>query len=158
MDDARRRVAVSRGTGSRLLAAVLALESAGMIAVAVFLGVEAATAPSQSLTASIALIVLAAICAMGVGVLAGLAWRGRRARGAMAVWQALQLVAGVNILQGGIGSWMGWVIVVLAVGGGVLLVVGRPGHDVGPAEPEVEGRVAADASSLERPSDGRRLG
>jgi hypothetical protein len=84
-----------------LLSAVVLLEAALLAAATIYLGVEIVVASPASLISAVALAVLVAIAAawlaaVGVNVLRGSAW----VRGAIVVWQLLQLVLALGAFQG----------------------------------------------------------
>lgn len=100
----------------RLLIVLLAIEFAGVAALAIVLLFETLTAPSASIGAGIALTVIGFIAAawlgaIVVGALRGQAW----IRAAAIVWQVLQVAVGVGALQGQVAqpAW-GWPLIVLA--------------------------------------------
>jgi len=100
----------------RLLIVLLAIEFAGVAALAIVLLVETLTTRSASIGGGIALTIIGFIAAawlgaIVVGALRGQAW----IRAAAIVWQVLQVAVGVGALQGQVAqpAW-GWPLIVLA--------------------------------------------
>jgi hypothetical protein len=91
----------SRHPAVRALAAVIALECAGLIAAVVYLVTELFVAPAASLGSAIGIIVVVAIAAVWVGFIAAGVLRGRAwTRAAIVVVQVLIGAVAVGSFQG----------------------------------------------------------
>jgi hypothetical protein len=100
-----------------LLAALLFLECALLTAAAVFVLVELLVAPADSVASAIALLILALIAALWLGVIAVNTLRGRSwIRGAAVTWQLLQIAIGIGSFQGLFARPdIGWLLVIPAI-------------------------------------------
>ena len=84
-----------------ILAALLWLETAALAAVTAWLLVELVTAQAGSVGGGLAIVVLAALAAVWVGVTAFGALRGRPwIRGSAVTWQVLQIAIAAGFFQG----------------------------------------------------------
>jgi hypothetical protein len=107
--------------------AIVAVEFAGVFALAVVLLIELLTVPPASLATAVALVVLAALALVVLGAVLLGVWRGRAwVRAAGVVFQVLLFAIGVGALQGAFAqaAW-GWPLIGVAVLGFALFVV-RP--------------------------------
>ena len=107
------------------LLGVVSIEALAMTAVLALLIWDTFTQPVFSMPSTIALIVIVAIAvaflvAIVRGIQTGQSWT----RGAVVVWQVLQLAAAVVVLQGDMAAWIGWVVALLSLAG-LLLVFQR---------------------------------
>jgi hypothetical protein len=127
-----------------LLAALLALESAGLVAAACYLVVELLTARPDSYASAIAILVLVLLAAAWLGVVSLHTLRGRSwIRGGAITWQVLQIAIGIGSFQGPFSRPdIGWLLIIPAVAVIVLLFTrpviaatrrdDAPGDGVGP--------------------------
>lgn len=107
----------------RLLAVVISVECAIMTVITGLLFYDLFTAVPSSYTSAIAIVVLAVLTVVWLGVLAAHTWLGRPwIRGAAIFWQLLQLAIGASSLQGPLArADIGWGLIVPAVVSCVLL-------------------------------------
>jgi hypothetical protein len=98
-----------------VLAALLFLETAGVAAGTIYLGVEIFAAKSASIPSAIALTVTCAIAALGLFLVAFYTLRARPwTRGAAICWQIIQVLVAYSILQAGAPD-VAWALIIPAV-------------------------------------------
>lgn len=101
----------------KVLAILLFAECALLAAATAYLVVELFIATPSSLASALALLVLAAIAAIWLGVIAVNVLRGRAwTRGAAIVWQVLQAAIAIGCFQGAFAQPdLGWVLLIPAI-------------------------------------------
>jgi hypothetical protein len=108
---------VSRRSAQLLvLVVLLALESAALAAVAIFLIIELLVARPDSIATAIALLLLDALAAVWVGTMAVHALRGRSwIRSGALTWQILQIAVGIGSIQAPFSRPdIGWLLILPA--------------------------------------------
>ncbi len=106
-----------------VLAVILFLECAVLAAAVVYLLFELMVARPDSYPSAVAIVLLAAVAAVWLGVTAGGTLRGRPwIRGSAVVWQLLQIAIAVGSFQGLFArADVGWMLLVPALAALVLL-------------------------------------
>ena len=107
-----------------VLLALVAAEFAGAVALVLVLLVELLTDAPTSIGTAVALLVVAALVALGIGAVLLGVWRGRAwVRAAAVVIQVLIAAIGIGALQGALAQpeW-GWPLIVGGVTGFLLLI------------------------------------
>jgi hypothetical protein len=129
------------------LVALLAIESAALILLVIWLGVQAAEAAASDLASGLALLVIAALCVVWL-VLTTVAAARRRSwmRASTITWHLLVLAVAIGCFTGVTAvPQAGWVLLAIAAAG-IALVVAPPvtratARDAGPsAESADQGR------------------
>lgn len=124
MDEPRRS---RRALPVLLLVALLAVESAALVAIAMFLTFKLLVSRPDSLTSAVAILVLDIFAAVWVGAIALHALHGRPwIRGAALTWQILQIALGIGSLQAPYSRPdIGWLLILPAVAAIILLFTPR---------------------------------
>ncbi|GAB3608603.1 hypothetical protein GCM10027414_07280 [Humibacter ginsengiterrae] len=135
------------------LVALLALESLALVALVIWLGVQAAEATASDVASGIALLIIAALCALWL-VLTTVAAARRRSwmRASVITWHLLVLAIAVGCFTGITAvPQAGWVLLVLAaVGIGLVVapqVTRATARESAPAEDSKDSEAPAESAS-----------
>ena len=142
------------------LVALLALESLALVALVIWLGVQAAEATASDVASGIALLIIAALCALWL-VLTTVAAARRRSwmRASVITWHLLVLAIAVGCFTGITAvPQAGWVLLVLAAVGIGLVVAPQvtrvTARESAPAEDSKDSEAPAEsAASPDRKKD-----